>query len=182
MDILELGAIGELVGGVAVLATLVYLALQVGQNVKQLKVSSLQAAVIGYADRIEGILGDEDRLNAFWKGLEGRGDMSPTERAKFHGIMIGTLSVFENNLSLYRAGVLPAEQIVVHEHDMVSILKSPGASIWWDQTKEHFFSASLKRHIDRLIEEMGPGMTALSESFAQIFGRWESINNGSTGA
>ena len=32
MDIMELGAIGELVGGVAVIATLIYLALQVRQN------------------------------------------------------------------------------------------------------------------------------------------------------
>ena len=32
MDIMELGAIGELVGGVAVLATLVYLAIQIRQN------------------------------------------------------------------------------------------------------------------------------------------------------
>ena len=32
MDIMELGAIGELVGGVAVIATLVYLAIQVRQS------------------------------------------------------------------------------------------------------------------------------------------------------
>ena len=32
MDIMELGAIGEMVGGVAVLATLIYLVVQVRQN------------------------------------------------------------------------------------------------------------------------------------------------------
>ena len=35
MDIMELGAIGELVGGVAVIGTLVYMALQVRQNTRQ---------------------------------------------------------------------------------------------------------------------------------------------------
>ncbi len=35
MDIMELGAIGEPVGGVAVLATLIYLAVQVRQNNEQ---------------------------------------------------------------------------------------------------------------------------------------------------
>jgi hypothetical protein len=35
MDIMELGAIGELVGGAAVLVTLVYLALQVRQGTSQ---------------------------------------------------------------------------------------------------------------------------------------------------
>ncbi len=179
MDIMELGAVGELIGGVAVLATLVYLALQVGQNVKQLRVDSLQAAVIGYAERIEGILGDEDRLDAFWKGLAGDANMSRTEKAKFHGIMIGNLSVFENNLNLYRAGILPKEQIVVHEYDVVSILNSPGATIWWDQVKDYFFSTSFKQHVDRTIEEIGPEIAALSDKFAQIFGDWEAIGEAS---
>ena len=34
MDIMELGAIGELVGGVAVIATLVYLAMQIRSSQK----------------------------------------------------------------------------------------------------------------------------------------------------
>ena len=34
MDIMELGAVGELVGGVAVIATLVYLAAQIRQNTR----------------------------------------------------------------------------------------------------------------------------------------------------
>ncbi len=37
MDIMELGAIGELVGGVAVIASLVYVGLQVRQNTRQLQ-------------------------------------------------------------------------------------------------------------------------------------------------
>ncbi len=39
----ELGAIGELVGGVAVIATLLYLALQVRQNTLETRVASSQA-------------------------------------------------------------------------------------------------------------------------------------------
>ena len=40
MDIMELGAIGELVGGVAVLATLVYLAVQVREGRRDLRLQS----------------------------------------------------------------------------------------------------------------------------------------------
>ena len=43
MNILELGAIGELVGGVAVMVTLIYLAVQVRQNTKIVRASSMQA-------------------------------------------------------------------------------------------------------------------------------------------
>ena len=164
MDIMELGAIGELVGGVAVIATLIYLAVQIRQNVKQLKLSSLQAAVVGYAERIEGILADEDRFPVFSEGLKDFASLPPNKRAKFHGMMIGNLSVFENNLNLYRSGVLPAEQIVVYERDVVAILKSPGASFWWSQIKEAYFSVSLKEHVDRILDSMGPDVPPLSES------------------
>ncbi len=43
MDIMELGAIGELVGGVAVIATLLYLAGQIRQGRLEAKAASLQA-------------------------------------------------------------------------------------------------------------------------------------------
>ncbi len=36
MDIMELGAIGELVGGVAVIASLMYLGVQVRQNTRSI--------------------------------------------------------------------------------------------------------------------------------------------------
>ena len=48
MNIMELGAIGELVGGIAVIATLVYLALQVRQNTSAIRATSAQA----FADSI----------------------------------------------------------------------------------------------------------------------------------
>ena len=44
MNIMELGTIGELMGGVAVLVTLVYLAVQVRQNTNAIKVSSYRSA------------------------------------------------------------------------------------------------------------------------------------------
>ncbi len=44
MNIMGLGAIGELMGGVAVLVTLVYLAVQVRQNTNAIKVSSYRSA------------------------------------------------------------------------------------------------------------------------------------------
>ena len=144
------------------------------QNVKQLKVNSLQTAVVGYAQRIEGILNDDERREVFMGGLSSLANLQPGQRLKFHGIMIGSISVFENNLNLYRSGVLPQEQIAVYERDIVSLLKSPGASVWWELTKERYFSVSLKNHVDRILERMGPNMLPLSEALERYTGSVES--------
>ncbi len=50
MDIMELGAIGELVGGVAVVATLIYLAVQVKDNTRSLRATGTQQ----FADSLNG--------------------------------------------------------------------------------------------------------------------------------
>ena len=51
MDIMELGAIGELVGGLAVIASLVYVGVQVRQNTFAVRASAAQA----FADSINGM-------------------------------------------------------------------------------------------------------------------------------
>ena len=52
MDIMELGAVGELVGGVAVVASLIYVGLQVRQNTSALRANAAQ----GFADSINGAI------------------------------------------------------------------------------------------------------------------------------
>ncbi len=43
MDIMELGAIGELVGGVAVIGSLIFVGLQVRQNTRQMQLQTATA-------------------------------------------------------------------------------------------------------------------------------------------
>ena len=52
MDIMELGAIGELVGGVAVIATLIYLALQVRENTTALS-STRHHEMLRYSQTVQ---------------------------------------------------------------------------------------------------------------------------------
>ena len=49
MDIMELGAIGELVGGVAVIASLIYVGLQLRQNTSATRAASLAARAFSFA-------------------------------------------------------------------------------------------------------------------------------------
>ena len=52
MNILALGAIGELVGGIAVVASLLYVGTQVRQNTAAVRANSAQ----GFADSINGVI------------------------------------------------------------------------------------------------------------------------------
>ena len=51
MSIMELGALGEFVGAFAVVATLIYLALQIRSNTNVEKAAALREVLDGYVDR-----------------------------------------------------------------------------------------------------------------------------------
>ena len=70
MDLIELGAIGELVGGVAVLATLVYLAVQVRHARAQVTEQSVATALETMQEAFDPIY-EGDHLAVFRRGLNG---------------------------------------------------------------------------------------------------------------
>ena len=162
MDIMELGAIGELVGAVAVIASLIYLGLQVRQNVMQLKVSSYQTATLGYGQRIQDVATDEALSDVFRRGLEGFENLSRGNQFRFHGVMVGLLTTFQNNLNLYQSRVLPEGEFQVYLRDIVSLLKSPGGNVWWNLARE-FFSPQLRSHLDDALLSLGPQVPPLSQ-------------------
>ena len=124
--------------------------------------------MVGYAQLIEGIIGDDERRGVFLEGLKSLANLTPDQRLKFHATLIGNISIFENNLNLFRSGVLPSDQIAVYEHDVVSLLNSPGASMWWDFVKDHYFSASLKEHIDGILDSTRSNVPPLSDALGLL--------------
>ena len=71
MDIMELGAIGELVGGAAVLVTLIYLALQVRNSAQEQRVSSMREATRELGSIVRE-LGDTEEKAEIWLKVERR--------------------------------------------------------------------------------------------------------------
>jgi hypothetical protein len=65
MDIMELGAIGELVGGIAVIASLIYVGLQVRQANRQARDEAARGVANQFDRYIETIVADPD-VRAAW--------------------------------------------------------------------------------------------------------------------
>lgn len=90
MTIQDWGAIGELVGGVAVIATLIYLALQVRQNTRQYArtVEATQLAAfernVASANRIrELLLLHPDLIALLFKGNDSYKELDKSEKVRF---------------------------------------------------------------------------------------------------
>ena len=109
MDIMELGAMGELVGGGAVLATLAYLSVQVRQSRSEIRRNTEVARAAAYHQAI-------DQIRASWmepdfSRLANKFDSDPEsltnyERMRMEVLWSATLFGHEVTFELYRKGLI----------------------------------------------------------------------------
>ena len=104
MDIMELGAIGELVGGVAVVVTLVYLAIQVRQNTSAIQATTLYQAVDPMWDAALIPAQDPQFSDVLLRGLGDPRSLAPPERHQFIQWSNNILYAYENLFRLYEGG------------------------------------------------------------------------------
>ena len=142
MDIMELGAIGELVGGVAVVATLLYLALQVRQSNKTARSESMRA-IAAEARQNFLMLCDPDLALVVRRGRENFAELSKNDQTRV-GCYFSAISLTAQTTFAVRDSTKPSklEQVVA------AYLTDPGLRPWWEAARGQFspnFVANLEQ-------------------------------------
>ncbi len=78
-----IGAIGEIVGAIAVVGTLWYLAAQMRTNTDSVKQASRQATLLGRAEGTRWIAGDPELCSLFWSGSRNPEQLSEQEKQRY---------------------------------------------------------------------------------------------------
>ena len=112
MDIMELGALGDLVGGVAVLVTLVYLAIQLRQNTAAIQTASYAQAAEPLYALVEQISRDGEFAEIIGKGLGSPETLTEIEALRFQGWAAMLLYGYENLLRAYESGQVTEDALL----------------------------------------------------------------------
>ena len=96
MTLSELGALGELIGGVAVVVSLVYLAIQIRDSTKAARASRAQAVLSESQAFLRVIAADTPSARVFRLGLADSGELSEDERVQFTAQLMMMFRNFEN--------------------------------------------------------------------------------------
>ena len=130
MTIQDWGAIGELVGGAAVVLTLVYLAVQLRQNTKSVETSALSgwlSARIAINEAVSRIEGETV--------LSGMRDSRSLTQSSFHawGLMLQTY-VMHGQVThlLFKRGLVPKDLWEIEMGITKGLLTPPGVRQWWE--------------------------------------------------
>lgn len=85
------GAIGEIVGAIAVVATLVYLARQMKINTAAVNRSATQAVLTGRGEATRFLASDSEISDLLWKGAENPDGLSEAEWGRFF-LIVGAIT------------------------------------------------------------------------------------------
>jgi hypothetical protein len=155
----ELADIGQVVGGVAVVASLVYLAQQVRQNTRAVRGSTLHLNTDLWA-AIFSRLADHTVAQAYVAGMGGAPEIKPLHYTQFYFVCKAMFLGLEDQFYQARQGILDPEIYAAYERaSSAQLLAFPGFRIWWQQTRSTF-SPDFVARVDEMIAatpEIDPG-------------------------
>jgi hypothetical protein len=109
MTIMELGAIGEFVGAIAVVVTLIYLAIQLRQNSKTVQVSMIQAMERGVSDVLGQWSRDPETIALMRRARVSFDGLSENEKALVSTLIRRLVLHMDSMHWAFKQGVLPKE-------------------------------------------------------------------------
>lgn len=129
----DLGNLGEFIGAVGVIITLIYLAVQIRQNTRSVRASTYQVFTDSFR-QFRTMLVSDSRLGLLWtKGLNAPAELSETELGQFDALMMIFFRGVETSFYHAGEGFLDEGSYQGWLDEAVSIGRRPGARGWWGE-------------------------------------------------
>ena len=147
-----MGALGEIVGALAVVLSLVYLAVQVRENTRALRRAATGEAVAAVREWSHRLIDNPSINQLFRKGLEGMENLSADERARFVALLFNFFKTFEHLHYQYAEGGLDPEVWVGWEHVGRAYLTTSGGQQLYGERRQ-CFNPKFQDWLDALVPD-----------------------------
>lgn len=132
MDLSQLAQVGEFIGGIAVLVTLLYLAVQARQNNKNQKLSATISLQDNYLRSVDQWFGDADRTNIVIEGLQRPDQLDDAGRLRF-AAQLFTLYSFIESVFYYNENGQCDPALANRTFSLLTFYRdTPGVREWWE--------------------------------------------------
>ncbi len=132
-----IGAVGEVLGGLGVIATLGYLAVQIRHNSRVAALAAAHSISIGFTTFLEQITLDPELSSVWSRAFDSPESLDEAERSRFDRLMVG---VFLRCLDGHRHGELDAE--IAQRFDRIArhYLRTTAVQAWWRRASGFVYS------------------------------------------
>ena len=166
-----IGAIGEIVGAIAVVATLGYLATQIRQNTRSDRAASRQMILDVLYGGAWDTARDAELRKTTLSGLNRYSDLPADQKAAFHLLQLRYMGNLYNALLLRDAGSLDEESFNVIANAFVAGLLTPGGSDWWKMATQ---GSEIPPSVRTYVNERLSTSTEL-QSWTDVHQEWKQI-------
>lgn len=145
-------AITEILGVVAVVVSLIYLAIQIRQNSASIKASTYDS-ILSQATNLHTLLLSNEAISDAWiKGLNAPDELETVERLRFNSYMLRLFRMLEGFHRQAAIGLLDSEVFEASWSEILEFSRKPGMIDWWQNNRQHFTSA-FRKYVDQEFEE-----------------------------
>lgn len=135
-----IGAVGEVLGAIGVIATLGYLAVQIRQNTA----SNRQFAARASVDTLNRLslmtVEHPDVADLLIRGMADRSKLELGEALRFHNYWISLFVSNQENYFHAKNSNIPPELWHLSETHTFQFLRAPGLAAWWQENRHRFSS------------------------------------------
>ena len=151
MNLQDLGSLGEFISGVAVVVSLVYLAVQIRQNSRESRAATYQGLSSLFVSTINNVASNPELARVYNAGLRNFDELKEeAERTQFSLSVHAAFVSFENAFYLHRYGTLEEELWAKWRSQVQWYAKRAGVVTWWELS-QRFFSEAFRQYVNELI-------------------------------
>ena len=154
-----LGNLGEFVGALGVVISLVYLAQQMQQNTTSVRAASFNSMVQNSIRLLEHAFRDSEFAEFLHRAERDPAALTPAEKVRWDAYMTAVYRHFGNLVYQYRVGALDRQMWESYERALEEHLRVTPTWGEWFEANKHVFSSSLVDQMERahrVVDSEGP--------------------------
>ena len=156
MTLEEVNTAAQTIGVLGVLASLLFVGIQIRQNTRALKASSHHAVTDSFNAINTLLMSDQNAARVFRLGMAGLENLDEDERLSFSYMALGYMRIFETLHYQYGTGALEPKLFEAELGTLKWAFTNPGLRAWW-ALNPISLSAEFRAFIDGLIREAQTG-------------------------
>ena len=146
-----IGAIGETIGAIATIGTLMYLAVQIRGNSRLLRSQNLHAAT-SQMHQLLDVQRDPAVSRVLAKSMNQEA-LSREDQAVLESYVMTALSYYSNQFEHYKEGLSTRSWTIVQRGIGDFFTNFPWARLWWEEYGRYRFEADFVEQVDSAIEQ-----------------------------
>ncbi len=145
----------QILGGVGVIASMIYIGIQIRNNARALRAATYQQLSVISIQGWLAMAHNGETTDIMLRGMDDFSTLNRVEKARFRFIVMGYVKGFENAWFQHNIGTLRESDWKAMTVDMHSFFSTPGTNTAWPIVKNRF-NEEFVAYVDEILQRQAP--------------------------